>query len=95
MTTIAHYLRTQIHLKDLVNFYNVVFNDALKAEGRPIESSPYTRFYLPATHTLPWKFVVDTYAKALYEKGKVSKPEGLSHPLEGGGPLAMFVPLLR
>lgn len=81
----------QIHLKDLVDFYNVVFDDALKAGDRPLDTSPYTRFYLPVAHLMVWRTVVNTYAKALYERGKLTKPEGQSHPLEGGGPLAVYV----
>lgn len=81
----------QIHLKDLVDFYNVVFDDALKAGDRPLDTSPYTRFYLPVAHLMVWRTVVNTYAKALYEGGKLTNPEGQSHPLEGGGPLAVYV----
>lgn len=66
----------QIHLKNLMDLNNFVFDDALKAGNRPLDTSPYTRYYLPVAHLMVWKTVVNTQARAFYERGKLTKLEG-------------------
>lgn len=71
--------------------YKLVFKRALEAQGRPVTTSPYSRYYFVTSEALPWKRVADAYAKALYERGKISKSESVRLAFEEAGPYALYV----
>lgn len=72
--------------------YKLVFKRALEAQNRPVTTSPYSRYYFVTSEALPWNGVADAYAKTLYERGKVLKPESVRIAFEEAGPYALYVP---
>lgn len=83
-------MSAQIHIKDLVEVYKLVFKKALEAGNRPLATSPYSRFYFVTSEAVPGKRSADAYARALFERRKVAKPESVKITFEEGGPFALY-----
>ncbi|KAM0340140.1 hypothetical protein ACHAPU_010632 [Fusarium lateritium] len=70
------------HILDLVNFLVKISDVA--AQG-PAEATPYNRYYMIETSSIPWKDVATELAKAMYARGFVSSAEPKSVPFEQAG----------
>lgn len=64
----------QIHTDDLVEIYLAVFAQAIGANKKLLQSSPYARYYVGASYSRDWKTVVAAAAAELHKRGDLPTP---------------------
>jgi len=79
-----------IHINDLTNLMTLLVEHALssKATQTGAKRNPYSRLFIASTFTTSWKSTIDTYARVLYDRGKISSADaksGTSEDLGGFG----------
>jgi len=75
-----------IHIRDLVAFYDRLFNHVVAGQGK---EGPYERYYILSTTHSTWKEFANALAQVLHAKGISASAEPVSVDAETLGPLGI------
>ncbi|EJD45662.1 NAD(P)-binding protein [Auricularia subglabra TFB-10046 SS5] len=79
-----------IHIDDLLDFYELLLKHVLSTESRAAKISPFAKFYIVVSDKHRWGELTEVLAKALHERGLVPTPEVKSITLEEANKLHSF-----
>ena len=79
----------QVHIKDVVALFAIVFKLAIDARGKHLQSSPFSRFVIASSYKTDFKSFASTLGKVLHERGLVDSPTSTSTTAEEAGSLAL------
>jgi len=80
-----------VNLKDLVAFYVSLLGRVLKLDGKAVEGSPYSRYYIVSAKNVSFNAVVTVIAQELHKRGVLSSTDIVTLSFEQLGPLAKLI----
>ncbi|KLO11813.1 NAD(P)-binding protein [Schizopora paradoxa] len=80
-----------VNIKDLVSLYVTLVGKVVQLDGKSIEGSPYSRYYIATAESVPFKTIVSLLAPELHKRGALPKADIASFTYEQLGPLGKLI----